>query len=133
MLKAKPSPYVYSARCFLAKSAILDGHSLVQRVKKSTVLTTYNGSCISTGSINIQCTDKGERKTLVVTEGPTTLGLPSLRDLEIVTMHCIMQDNQAQINSVKDLRNMYSDQFNRISSFASEYHIVQQLSCHSCI
>ena len=75
--------------------------------KESTVLSAYNGSSIPQhGSIYIQCTNKEEGKTLVTSEGPTKLGLPSHRDLKLVTVHCIMQENQAQINSAEDMRNV---------------------------
>lgn len=72
------------------------GHTLSSATRKeSTVLTAYNGSSIPQhGSIH---TYKGEWKTLkffiVTLEAPTILGLPSLRDLELVMMHCIIQEN----------------------------------------
>ena len=48
-------------------------------------------------------------------------------------MHCIIQGNQAQINSVKDLRNMYLDKIDLIGSFTDEYYIFLKPDNHLVI
>lgn len=85
-------------------------------------------------SIKIQCVYKGKWKTqtfyVVTSEGPTILGLPSLRDLGLVTLHCDIQKAPALINSIKDL---YPDQFDCTGKFTGEYHIVLQPDNHPVI
>lgn len=97
--------------------------------KEHTILTAYNGSnIIQHGSIYIQCGHKDKWKTLkffvVTTEGPTIIGLPSLRDLELISLHCTIQQKKDPINSVIELKNAYASQFDRIRHFKSDYHIV---------
>ena len=64
--------------------------------KEAAVLTAYNGSSIpQNGSIQIQCVYKGEWRLvkfyIVTSNGPIILGLPSLQDLRLVTLHCSIQ------------------------------------------
>lgn len=77
--------------------------------KEHTILTAYNGSSIMQhGSIGIQCAHKDKWSTLkffvVTTEGPTIIGLPSLRNLELVSLHCTIKENKDPINSIVELK-----------------------------
>ena len=111
-----------------------------------TVLMAYNRSNIPQhGFVKIQCTYKGEWRYIkfyvVTSEGPIILGLPSLKDLKLITLHCAIQEtkcvpvnstmctpvtpsNCTPINSAKDLIEVYLEQFHQISHFVREYHIV---------
>ena len=65
-------------------------------LKESAILTAYNSSSIPQhGSVGIHCAYKGKwiyMKFYVVTSnGPTILGLPSLQELKLVTLHCHIQ------------------------------------------
>ena len=65
--------------------------------KETAVLTVYNGSSIQQhGSMQIQCAYKGEWKRVkfyeVTPKGPTILGLPSLKILKLVTLHCSIRE-----------------------------------------
>ena len=62
---------------------------------------------------------------MVTSEEATVLGLPSLRDLELVMRNSVIQENQAQINSMRNIRNMLPDQLNCTGSFTSEYHVLK--------
>ena len=123
--------------------------------KEAVVLTAYNGSSIPQhGSIQIQCAYKGECKLvkfyIVTSNGPTILGLPSLQDLRLVTLHCSIQrtkcapfnheintpvtpSDNTPINSTKDLIEAYPDQFDVIGNFAGEYHIVLRPNNHPLV
>ena len=68
---------------------------------------------------------------LVDTEGPGILGLPSLRQLDLVTLHCAVQADERSIQSnenngvhIDDLLKQYPNQFDCIVNFHGEYHIV---------
>lgn len=123
--------------------------------KESAVLTAYNGSSITQhGSIQIQCAYKSEWRCVkfyvVTSKSPTMLGLPSLQDLKLVTLHCSIQRTKCApvnyatgtpvtpsvntpINSTKDLIEAYPDQFDRIGNFAGEYHIVLRPNNHPIV
>ena len=75
----------------------------------------------------------------MTSKGPTILGLPSLKDLKLVTQHCAIQktecvpvnsalcgpvtlSNCTPINLAKALIEAYLEQFNQIGHFAGEYH-----------
>ena len=79
--------------------------------KEHTILTAYNGSNIMQhGSICIQCAHKDKWNTLkffvVTTEGPTIIGLPSLRNLELISLHCTIKNNKDPINSIVELKKL---------------------------
>ena len=123
--------------------------------KEAAVLTAYNGSSIPQyGSIQIQCAYKSEWRLvkfyIVTSNGPTILGLPSLQDLRLVTLHCSIQrtkcspvnheinppvtpSDNTPINSTKDVIEAYPDQFDRIGNFAGEYYIVLRPNNHSIV
>ena len=78
---------------------------------------------------------------IVTSNGPTILGLPSLQDIRLVTLHCSIQrtkcflvnhetntpvtpSDNTPINSTKYLIEAHPDQFDQIGNFAGEYHIV---------
>ena len=137
----------------------MDNYVLAQQErfyqKEASVLTVYNGSSIPQhGSIQIQCAYKGEWRRvkfyIVTSNGPTILGLPSLQDLRLVTLHCSIQrtkcapanhetktpvtpSDNIPINSTKDLIEAYPDQFDRIGNFTGEYHIVLRPNNHPII
>ncbi|GAB1602684.1 hypothetical protein Ahia01_000548300 [Argonauta hians] len=97
--------------------------------KECTILTAYNGSnIVQHGSINIKCGYKDNWRTLkffvVTTDGPTIIGLPSLRDLKLISLHCQIKQNRSPITSIDDLRQQYASRFDRIGLFRNEYHIV---------
>ena len=120
--------------------------------KEAAVLMACNRSSIPQyRSIQIQCAYKGEWKCMkfyiVSSNGPTILFLPSLQDLRLVTLYCSIQrtkcaqvnyetnspvtpSDNTLINSTKDLIEAYPDQFDWISNFPGEYHIVFQLNNH---
>ena len=69
--------------------------------KELTVLTAYNGS------VCIWFAYKGKWTTLkffvVTTDGPTIIGSPLLRDLDLISIHCAIQKTQDPINSTSEL------------------------------
>ena len=123
--------------------------------KEAAVLMAYNRSSIPKhGSIQIHCAYKGEWRLvkfyIVTSNGPTILGLPSLQDLRLVTLHCSIQrtkcapvnyetntpvtpSDNTPINSMKNLIETYPDQFDRIGNFAGEYHIVLRPNNHPIV
>ena len=106
--------------------------------KELTILTAYNDSSIvSHGSVYIQCAHKGKWTTLkffvVITEGPTIIGLPSLRNLELISIHCTIEEDKGPINPIVELTNSYPNQFDCIGHFKSDYHIVLKPDHHPMI
>ena len=115
--------------------------------KETAVLTAYNGSnIIQHGSITINCAHKGEWRAIkffiVTSEGPVIIGLPSLKELKLVTLHCAIQKTKytpvnstkdIHLNSTKDLIETYPEQFDRLGDFAGEYHIVLKPDNHPII
>ena len=68
--------------------------------KELTIQTAYNGSSIvQHDSVYIQCTHKGKWTTLkffvVTTEGPTIIGLPSLRNLELISLYSTIKEDRS--------------------------------------
>ena len=105
--------------------------------KELTILTAYNGSSIMQhGSVCIQCARKGKWTTLkffaVTTEGPTIIGLPSPRNLELISLHCTLED-KGPIKPIVELTNSYPNQFDRIGHLKSGYHIVLKPDHHPMI
>ena len=87
---------------------------------------------------------------IVTSNRLTMLGLPSLQDLRLVTLHCSIQrtkcatvnhetnnsitpSDNTPINSTKDLIESYPDQFDQIGNFAGECHIVLRPSNHPIV
>ena len=123
--------------------------------KESVILTAYNSSSIPQhGSVGIHCAYKGKWRYIkfyvVTSNGPTILGLPSLQELKLVTLHCPIQRTKytplndmtatpaappkhTPINSTRDLIEAYPEQFDRIGDFAGEYHIVLRPNNHPMI
>ena len=90
--------------------------------KELTILNSYNGASIMRhGSVCIQCAHKGKWATLkffvVTTEGPTIIGLPSLRNLELISLHCTIKEVKGPIISIIELTNSYRNQFDHIGHF----------------
>ena len=81
---------------------------------QDTILTAYNST-----------------RTLVDTGGPGIFGLPSLRQLDFVTLHCAVQADEKSIQRnenngvhIDELLKQYPNQFDCIGNFHGEYHIV---------
>ena len=65
------------------------------------------------------------------TEEPGILGLPSVRQVDLVTLHCAVQAHERSIQSnenngvhIDDLLKQYPNQFDCIDNFHGEYNIV---------
>ena len=84
----------------------------------STILTAYNGAAMTHhGTIVIPCS-YGKRQCdtafyVVETPGPVILGLPTSRDLNLVTLNCAVAKG-VTINSTDDLKRAYPDRFQGI-------------------
>ena len=69
---------------------------------------------------------------IVDKDGPAILGLPTSRELRLITVHCevttnpgdTQKESQKPITSKEDLIAMYPDRFQGIGRFPGEYHIV---------
>ena len=101
----------------------------------SVVLTGYDGSTIQHyGCITLPCKYEGNatdaRFFVAEAAGPAILGLPSSRNLRLVTVHCSVKTTgvsgatQTPIRTTEDLKKRYPQQFDRIGNFPGEYHIV---------
>lgn len=102
---------------------------------KQARLTAYNGTAITHyGSIVLQCRYKSPTWSpshffIVDSEGPAIIGLQSAETMSLVTMHCEISQhpepahNLPSVSSMKDLKQNYPDQFDRIGNFHGEYHI----------
>ena len=102
---------------------------------KNTILTAYNGSTIRQfGVISIKCRHdpQGEWTManffVVDTNGPAILGLPTSRQLQLITLHCHVDvqegSEQPPIHSTQDLIKAYPGQFDKVGNFAGSYKIV---------
>jgi len=106
--------------------------------KSETRLTAYNGTRIQHfGAIMLPCYHNNGKPQLaefyiVNTAGPAILGLPSLRRLKLLTLHCSI-DAKEQIDSVESLKARYPEQFDRIGNFPGEYHITLRPDAHPVI
>ena len=95
-----------------------------------TILTAYNGTKIpQCGTLKLNCCyGDGTWHTaefyVAKTDGPAILGLPSSRNLRLVTLHCELQVENQPLNSVRDLLQTYPEQFDCVGNFPGEYHIV---------
>ena len=91
------------------------------------ILTAYNGAAMTHhGSIVIPCS-YGKRQCdteyyVVETPGPVILGLPTSRDLNLVTLYCAVTKG-VTINSTDDLKRAYPDRFQGIGNFEGHFHI----------
>ena len=94
---------------------------------RPTILTAYNGAAMTHhGTIVIPCS-YGERQCdtefyVVETPGPVILGLPTSRDLNLVTLNCAVTKG-VTINSTDDLKRAYPDRFQGIGNFEGHFHI----------
>ena len=91
-----------------------------------TTLTVYNGESMKhyvTSDIDITLKDYTSRATFFVadTHGPIILGLPSTKQMKIITINQIKTEN---IKTISGLTNMYPDRFEGIGNFEGTYHIV---------
>ncbi|KAK7088654.1 hypothetical protein V1264_022553 [Littorina saxatilis] len=100
---------------------------------RRTVLQAYNGTLIKQfGVITIQCkfkkTEWHDAEFFVTdSNGPAILGLPSSRQLKLVTVHCAIQTAAAPalkpVKNASDLERTYPDRFEGIGNFEGELHI----------
>ena len=96
---------------------------------KDVTLAAYGGTKIAHhGAIKLSTNHQGnshEAKFFVVeSQGPAILGLPSSRDLRLVTLHCEVTANKAgSIKSVQQLKEEFPQQFDRIGRFPGVYSI----------
>ena len=101
------------------------------------ILTAYNGTRIDQfGVVTIPCQYSHGRWSdtkfsLLDTEGPGIIGFPSLRQLDLVKLHCAVQADEQSIQSnenngvhIDDLLKQYPNQFDCIDNIHDEYHIV---------
>ena len=91
-----------------------------------TTLTVYNGESMKhygTIDLDIKLNEYTTRATFFVAEtpGPIILGLPSTKQMKIITINQIKTQN---INTINDLTSMYPDRFEGIGNFEGTYHIV---------
>ncbi|XP_072182294.1 uncharacterized protein [Diadema setosum] len=98
--------------------------------RSSTRLLAYNGAEIPQhGTVILSCRYKNGQwhKTtffVVDTTGTALLGLPSSREMELVTLNCAVQaSTQAPVRNTKDLQTRYPDRFEGIGKFPGEFHI----------
>ena len=73
-------------------------------------------------------------------QGPAVLGLPSLGQLKLITLHCTVKKEDAfqtpaakWINATKDLMQMYPDQFDKIGSLPSAVRLSVNKNIHQHI
>ena len=101
--------------------------------KPQTVLMAYNGSQIRQFCILMVPYKKGNTQWvdteffIVKAAVPTILGLPTWRDLQLLTLHCSLKENCATdkpVNTVDDLLATDPYQFDNIGNFPSQYRIV---------
>ena len=70
-------------------------------------------------------------------QGPAVLGLPSLEQLKLITLHCTVKKEDAfqtpaatRINATKDLMQMYPDQFDKIGSMPGAVRLSVNKNIH---
>ena len=96
------------------------------------VLTAYNGTIIRQyGCLELPCRFNNSSWTrakffVVDSTGPAIIGLPSSRQLNLVTLHCAIAATDSKPKTVKDLVELYPDQFDKIGKFPGQYHISLQ-------
>ena len=101
--------------------------------KRRTILQAYNGTTIKQlGVITLSCKHKDTEWhssdfSVTESEGPAILGLPSSRQLRLVTIHCMVQTATTPatqpIHDAMDLKRLYPDRFSGIGDFEGELHI----------
>ena len=101
--------------------------------KRQTILQAYNGTTIKQlGVVTLSCKHKDTEwhsSDFFVTksEEPAILGLPSSRQLGLVTIHCMVQmattPATQPIHNAMDLKHLYPDRFKGIGDFEGELHI----------
>ena len=98
-------------------------------------LTAYNGTRIPYhGSLTLCCRSQHSDWNMCIfhvaeSPGPAVLGLPSCRELRLVTLHCSVELDQQtpvvpSVSSVTDLKKSHPDQFDTIGNLKEPYHIV---------
>ena len=102
---------------------------------QSTILTAYNGTSIPQyGSVRIRCrfekSDWLDMEFFVAeSDGPVILGLPSSRNLKLITMNCAIQSDstsskkQKPIRNTEELQDLYPECFEGIGRFPGKFHI----------
>ncbi|XP_048257540.1 uncharacterized protein K02A2.6-like [Haliotis rufescens] len=98
--------------------------------QSSTILRAYNGTRIAQyGKISLPCTFNGHTSQadffISGEEGPAILGLPTCRQLRVVTLNCEIKDSppKQKVDGKEDLIRSYPDRFQGIGQFKKECHI----------
>ena len=106
-------------------------------------LIAHNGTLIKCfGNIKIPCQcNKSDWHVstfhIVDIQGPAVLGLPSLEQFKLITLHCTVTKEDTfqtpaatRINATKDLMQMYPDQFNKIGSMPGAVRLSVNKNIH---
>ena len=109
----------------------VEGYPMTKSLQPSlTVLTAYNGESIRQyGRMKLRCAHQDTNCVaeffVADTPGPAILGLPSCRDLQLVTMNCEVTHRPPNdvIQSKNDLLREYPDVFEGIGRFDGAFHI----------
>ena len=118
-----------------------DGFPKPEAVQQSpTVLTAYGGTNIKQhGKCASACDFNGRRTEAIFfiteAEGPAIIGLPTSLKLNLVTLNCSLQKNQAEnahpaheknvpVKDKDDLVKQYPGCFDGIGKFQGQYHII---------
>ena len=98
--------------------------------QRNVILSAYNGTPIKHyGVVRLPCNySSSDWSTtefyIAETTGPAILGLPSSRELKLITLNCEIHSSSAPITSTEDLVKLYPSSFDRIGNFPGTYHIV---------
>ena len=108
-----------------------DGFPIPNSVhSRNTILSAYNGTTITHyGAVKFPCRYKHGQWMdtefyIVESEGPAILGLPTSRDMRLITLHCAIDSRQSVYTSTEQVKSDYPDCFDAIGRFSGEYHIV---------
>ena len=120
-----------------------DGFPNIKKQFINKKLIAYNSTPIKCfGNIKIPCQyNKSDWHVstfcIVDVQGPAVLGLPSLEQLKLITLHCTVKKEDAfqtpaamRINATKDLMQMYPDQFDKIGSIPGEVRLSVNKNIH---
>ena len=124
----------------------VDGFPSMKKQFINKKLIAYNGTPIKCfGNIKILC-QYNESDWHVSTfymvnvQAPAVLGLPSLEQLKLITLHCTVKKEDAfqtpaaaRINATKDLMQMYPDQFGKIGSMLGAVRLSVNKNIHPYI
>ena len=119
-----------------------DGFPNIKREFINKKLIAYNGTPIKCfGNIKIPYQyNKSDWHVstfhIVDVQGPTVLGLPSLEQFKLITLHCTVKKDAFQtpaatwINATKNLMQMYPDQFDKTGSMPGAVRLSVNKNIH---